>query len=322
MFSPAKPRSRPQRDGIVGPPIDSQSVNAVNKRKSLGMFSDALSARRVNTGFNGRNRVNGESSARNTGMLSVDPDPMDDDETLFIKNHPTTVESETEIGKTTSLAICLNSGPDRATRERFTTSSLSSSPSSLMNHENEEDLISRNGDGAIDIQNETENFNLDKQAQDYLEMETSIDHGGVRIAILEKKVENHLSKQTTDKEFAKRLEEKASTIKKEFEEEGVTRRAEVRKRLEAQIAVEIAAIDEDIDKKIVLGTAKIHQERIVLARSIEESLNMRQEEEAKIREEQRVVVKTRKRLQALKKAGGFDLGEVVNAKRQRKCGMA
>lgn len=272
--------------------------------------------------FDGRNRVNGESSARNTGMRPVDSDPMDDDETLFIKNHPTAVESETEIGKSNSLPICLNSGPDGATKERLTTSSLSSPLSSPNNHQNEEGLISRNGNGAIDIRNETESFDLDKQAQDYLEMETSIDHGVVRIAILAKKVQKHLSKQTTDEEFAKSLEEKASTIEKQFEDEGVTRRGEVRKRLEAQIVVETAAIDEDIGKKIELGITKIHEERSVFVRSIEESLNMRREEEAKIREEQRVVAETRKRLQALKKAGGFDLGEVVNAKRQKKYGMA
>jgi hypothetical protein len=319
MFSTAKPHSRPRKDGTASPPIDSPSVNAVNKHKSLGMFSSALSVKRVKMGSGRRNRFNGESLASNAIRTSpVDLDPMDNHETLFTKNHTKGVRLDSEIESADSLAIRPNSGLDRTTREKSTNSSLSSPSLSPIDHENEKGLVSLSDNGTTDTEDRTESFNLDKQAQDYLEMETFIDHGGARIAILEKKLQIHLSKQTTSEEFAQSLEQRMNALEEQFEEEGITRRAEVRKRLESQIAAEIAAIDEDIGKKIALGTAKIHDERSIFVRAITESLNMRRVEEAKIKEEQRIVAETRERLQALKKAGGFDLGEVVNTKRQRR----
>jgi hypothetical protein len=323
MFSAAKPRTRSQQKIMPIRQNDSRSVDTAKKRKSLGMFGDGLSAKRDKAGPCGRGRMNGKSSAGNTvGTYPVDLDTMDDDEELCVKGHSTAMEVRAGTESDMSLTSIKSSRLGQATRERSITSSLSSlfSPPPLPIYDPYELGAAgiQDESGPIDIHDGSESVSLDKQAQDYLGMEEFIDRGSARIAILEKKAQSHLSKQRISEEKAQRLDQITGTIEKRLTEEGAIKKEEIRKRLEAQMAAEMATVDENISKAIALSTAKIHEERIAFAGSIEESTRMRQEEEEKIREEQRAVTETRKKLQALKKVGGFDLGEVVTVLRQQK----
>jgi hypothetical protein len=310
MFAAAKPRTRSQQKIMANLPNDSQSMDKARKRKYLGMFSHDLPAKRDKADPCGRDRIKGERLARNTdGTYHVDLGLMDDDEEIFVKSYSTAVELKTG----TRGATISNSGLGQATRERSTTSSLTSPPSSLIYDSRElEDVSIRNEIGTINIQDGSESMSLDEQAQMYLKMEAIINNRSDRIAMLEMEARCYLLKQTALEKHTQWLDQASGTAEKRLKDEAMVKKEEAQKRFET----EKAAIDEAVGRTIALDTANMHEEKIAFARTIEEIVKLRQEDEEKIRKEQYAVTKTRESLQALKKAGGFDLGEVVNAMRQ------